>query len=375
MPISSVSMELICVFQSEVCKTTQETRTHRDSDGRTHHTTETVYHYYPYTLELLHTPRADIFDSRSIGGTVFTSPASIPFAVQMPINMPSTLETEGLRYPIKVAYFLLVYAFSMQGQICCTRRHEVYVYSVFPYVGPEKPLLSFRTYSSHFCCFLKNLTTFMCTTDKTVYVPGEPIKLTYWIQTDRPETVPEFHSISARLNLLTTCSMPAALLDQPIAVGNQGAWIHGKPRAIDHKRRVGEFKLLPPNLGTTSSASITWPSTCGPPCLEPGAPLTWSYVMTVKVVLNRIFDSTYNLEIPIVFNGKNAEQLIQSNTPLTYPMLPDAVAAHQLYLQRIRSAPAPSAEVPVVAEVCAIELPAVDSSVFPTVEYVSVPTA
>lgn len=95
LPISSVSMELICVFQSEVCKTTQETRTHRDSDGRTHHTTETVYHYYPYTLELLHTPRADIFDSRSIGGTVFTSPASIPFAVQMPINMPSTLETEG----------------------------------------------------------------------------------------------------------------------------------------------------------------------------------------------------------------------------------------------------------------------------------------
>ena len=335
-----ISVELDYVLRSEIYQ--QEMKRHVDSDGHEHvYFSYKIQPYSEYSTVVSCTP----LDERENGGVIFDAPVEIPFTLPLPwSDAHSSLRSfRNNKNSCGVTYLLRAAVYDAYQEAVKTISRNVNIYSLVAFPDPEKPLMVFGNFmSTILCCLPVNLMTLFCITDKTVYSPGDQVLLKYWLQSSKPETIPEIRAAVVGVKILLTTGLKVNYVYQDSE----------KPKPVTITRDVYVQPVTHPVVTTAQQVSVRLPADCGPPTRTYNGPLKWSYKVYVKLQFKRLIFRELEVELPIVINGKSAEQFDQviASQIRTARLSDETVAAQQYYANNTGSSLVHPEPQPVVAE-------------------------
>lgn len=155
---------------------------------------EDLREYEFKSMNIVYSPDVyfSLLDVRGSGGRLLSSPLEQPIAFSIPLkdllssvnvrggNKPSSLcENKIFPLNLRVNHSMTVTVYGMDNNVIVDKTVDVNMRPVFNYPDPEKPLKVTQGQYGFSCCSLNKI-TFHCATDRTVYGPGDDIRLSCW---------------------------------------------------------------------------------------------------------------------------------------------------------------------------------------------------
>ena len=320
--------------------------------------TPPAYLLKPLRRQYLKTAPITVIDARANGGVVLSSPISQPIGFQFATNeeLPSSLTrrmgiaimhqrpiTHLNAQPMSVKYTMKFTTCSVVGSIIDEKVIDLDIRSVYFYPNPERPLKVYHTVVTASCCS-SNVFSFYCATDRTVYGPGDRIRLSCWFNTKHSKNMPNITSVVAKLEVIAT-SVPEPLT----GMFNIGGSVH----ISENRTALVNSPCAIPKLMEVSQVFIDVPASIVPDfnLAVPSHPLVIRNELSVSINVagGSWGNRSFYLCVPVVFNSLPTSQLSMVPFPVRQKPLSSITAEAQQFYVSHPNPPSLAAAVPGIA--------------------------